>query len=240
MPPLSDQAVVLRHLDYSETSQVLACLTAEHGLRRLIAKGVKRATRQKPSTTIDLLEHGHVVFLAGQHADAGLATLTEWRQIDAHLGLRGRLPAWYAGLYAAEVTLATSEEADPHPPLFAALTDVLRQLAAHAPAMPTIAAYQCALLENAGLWPDFTRCVLCDKAAPPGRAGYYAAGQGGLVCRACAPGVPLRQYLPADLLDALRGRLFTEATAPPAFEVLNQTIAGIIGRPPVTATLVLA
>ncbi len=37
MASVKDVAIVLRRLDYSETSQVLAMLTREHGQQRLIA-----------------------------------------------------------------------------------------------------------------------------------------------------------------------------------------------------------
>ncbi|HPU26100.1 MAG TPA: recombination protein O N-terminal domain-containing protein, partial [Phycisphaerae bacterium] len=81
MPPVKDQAIVLRHLDYSETSQVLACLTREHGSRRFIAKGIKRATKNKAATIIDLLEQGEVVFLVRPQSESELSILTEWRQV---------------------------------------------------------------------------------------------------------------------------------------------------------------
>ena len=63
MAAVKDQAIVLRRLDYSETSQVLVFLTREHGLQRLIAKGIKRSTKKKYATGIDLLERGRLVFL---------------------------------------------------------------------------------------------------------------------------------------------------------------------------------
>jgi DNA repair protein RecO (recombination protein O) len=231
MPPVKDQAIVLRHLDYSETSQVLACLTREHGPLRFIAKGIKRGTKKKAATIIDLLEQGEVVFLVRPQSDTELSILTEWRQSDAHLGLRQNLPAWYAAQYAAEITAAMTQEADPHPELFDALSALLRALAAGTPVLPAILGYQCALLMTVGLWPDLTRCVLCDRPAPGGRAGYYAPVQGGLVCRACHPTVPHSRYLKAADLDALRNRQFEHASATELFEVLNETIGTAVGRP---------
>lgn len=231
MPPVRDQAIVLRHLDYSETSQVLACLTREHGPRRFIAKGIKRGTRHKAATLIDLLEEGEVVFLIRPQSNSELSILTEWQQLDAHLGLRNNLHAWYAALYAAEVTSAMTEEADPHPELFDALRVLLGRLSAEGAVLPAVVSYQCAVLRVAGLWPDLTRCTVCDRPAPPGRAGYYSAIQGGLVCRSCEPKVPDRKYLAAAHLDALRTRRFDEASALLLFELLDETIATAAGRP---------
>lgn len=239
MPPLKDQAIVLRHLDYSETSQVLACLTRLHGPRRLIAKGIKRSTKKgKPSAAIDLLEYGEMVFIDHGHSGEGLAILTEWQQTDAHLGLRDNLRAWYAGQYAAEITSAMTEEADPHPELFDALAGLLQALAAGSPPLISIVSYQCALLIAAGLWPDLDRCVMCNRPAPSGRAGYYAAVQGGLVCRQCEPQLAAKQFVSSVTLDALRSRQFDAATAEQAFAILDATIATAVGRPMSLATAI--
>ena len=97
MPAIKDEAITLRRLDYSETSQVLVFLTREHGCRRLIAKGIKRGTRQRFATGIDLLERGQIMFISKSQSDASLGTLTEWRQLDAYMGLRGDLRRLYSG-----------------------------------------------------------------------------------------------------------------------------------------------
>lgn len=241
MPPEKDEAIVLRHLDFSETSQVIACLTRAHGPRRLIAKGIKRGTgKGKPSSIIDLLERGEVVFIVKTQGDAGLSILTEWRQIDAHLALRRDLRAWYAAQYAAEITAAMTEEADPHPELYDALAGLLSRLGEGGPALMPLAAYQCGLLTSTGFWPDLTRCVSCDRPAPPGRAGYYAAAQGGLICRQCEPQIPGKRFLAADLLGALRERRFNEVQAAAAFPVLDETIANAVGRPMAVARMIEA
>ena len=64
MTAIKDEAIVLRRLDYSETSQVLAFFTRDHGPRRLIAKGVKRSTKKKFATGIDLTKHTQQMTIA--------------------------------------------------------------------------------------------------------------------------------------------------------------------------------
>ena len=205
MPPIRDQAIVLKHLDYSETSQVLAMLTREHGALRLIAKGVRRSTKTRFAVGIDLLERGELLY-APARGD-GLGTLTEWRQVDAHLGLRNSLPAWYAAQYAAEATACMTEADDPAPVLFDALAAALAALSRGGAPLQALIEYQRALLAGAGLQPDLSRCVMCDRPAPPNRAGYFSAVHGGLVCTG----------------DATH--------APAVFEVLDYAIAAAGGRP---------
>lgn len=235
MAAIKDQAIVLRRLDYSETSQVLAFLTREHGPRRLIAKGIKRGTKKRFATGIDLLERGHVLFTARGQGEHSLGVLTEWVQVDAYLGLRQGLHPWYAAQYVAEITAAMTEEADPHPELFDDLVSCLEALAAASGVLPVVAGYQRSLLTAAGLWPDLSRCVLCDRPAPTGRAAYYSVGQGGLVCRRCEPDAAGRLLLDVATLAALRAGEFDAHTARKAFDTLNTTIVHAMGRPTAAA-----
>jgi DNA repair protein RecO (recombination protein O) len=251
MPAIKDEAITLRRLDYSETSQVLMFLTREHGSRKLIAKGIKRGTKKQFATGIDLLERGQVMLIAKSQSDASLGVLTEWRQLDAYLGLRGDLRRLYGGQYAAEITAAMVEEADPDAELYDALRGLLeglardqlagvgQGLASQPKPLPLLVSYQCALLRSAGVWPDLSRCIICGKAAPPGRAGYLAPHEGGLACRDCEPGLIEKRKVSGLTLDALRTAQFTTETAREAFDLLNYTITHIIGRPPTLARYVL-
>ncbi len=231
MAPIKDEAIVLRRLEYSETSQVLVFFARAHGRQRLIAKGIKRGTKKKFAVGIDLLERGGLVFLPCMRKAQGLGTLTEWRQSEAYLGLRGDLPRLYAGQYAAEITAAMTEDGDPHPPLFDALVDMLDALQHTDTPEPLLIGYQQTLLRETGLWPDLTRCVICNRPAPEQRAGYFSAHQGGLVCRHCLPRVPENRLVPAAVLTALRENRYPAQTAHEAFTLLDYTIAQTIGHP---------
>lgn len=232
MPAMKDQAVALRRLDYSETSQVLLFLTREHGARRLMAKGIKRGTKHKFATGIDLLEYGELAFATRNSGDGGLGLLTEWRQINLFLGLRGDLQRLYTAQYAAEVTAGMVEEADPHPVLFDALVRFLEDLTAGSSPLPLLVRYQATLLREVGLWPDLTRCVLCDRPAPAGRAGFFSAHQGGLICRECVNRVAEKRKINGIALDALRTNVNGPEIAPETFELLDYTIAHTLGRRP--------
>lgn len=237
MPSIKDEAIVLRRLDYSETSQVLVFLTRAHGPQRLIAKGIKRGTKQKFATGIDLLERGDLVFIPSRHGSLG--TLTEWRQAEPYLGLRNDLQRLYAGQYAAEVTVGMTEEADPHPELFDGLADLLERLGTGEDPLVCLVEYQMILLRAVGLRPDLNRCVLCDKPAPAERAGYLAPHEGGLICRDCEPGVAEKRKVGSSTLIALRNNAYTPSVAPAVFELLNYIISHAIGKPPTLARFIL-
>ena len=128
MALISDRAIVLRRLDYSETSQILALFTREHGQVRVIAKGIKRSTRLRFAVGIDLLELGQVVWSARVDRPQNLAILTEWKQVDAFVGLRERLERLYAAQYAAEITAELTIDQDPHATLFDDMQLFLQEL----------------------------------------------------------------------------------------------------------------
>ncbi len=212
MALVKDAALVLRRLDYSETSQVLAILTRNHGPQRLIAKGVKRATKKGGGHAIDLLELGEVVFSLRPDKDGTLAVLTEWHQQETFPHLRLDLPRCYAAQYAADVTAQLTEAHDPHPGLFDGLSALLLALADQTPPLALVQ-YLWLLLREIGLRPDLNHCVNCHQ--PVGGPGplYFSSREGGAVCRDCEPSViEKRRITPAAV------RLLNNATAAPFAE----------------------
>ena len=129
MAIIKDDAVILRRLDYSETSQVLAVFTRMHGKVRLIAKGIKRSTKDKFAAGLDLLDIGHLTFSARNVRQEALATLTEWVQSQAGAALRDALDRLLAAQYAAFVAAELTEDWDPHPELYDGICNAIRALA---------------------------------------------------------------------------------------------------------------
>lgn len=160
MPRFRDQAVCLRLIDWSETSQVVALFTREHGKLRGLAKGAKRMSPgaiQRFSGGIELLTRGEV--LATTKPTTELAAITEWDLQAPHHHLRTNLHAHSTALYAADLTHAMLADHDPHPDLFDALAVLLAELAdldetARATAL---ARYQWRLMADTGFGPTIDR-----------------------------------------------------------------------------------
>ncbi len=124
-----------------------------------------------------------------------------------------------------------TEEADPHPALFDALAALLAALSKGGDPVPSLVGYQLVLLEQAGLWPDLTRCVVCDRPAPPGRAAFFSAHQGGLVCRICQRNSRVPQGVGRGPGRSCAGASAMRTPPAPPSILLDYTIAHIIGRP---------
>jgi DNA repair protein RecO (recombination protein O) len=239
MALLKDSAIVLRRLDYSETSQVLVLFGREHGQVRLIAKGIKRGSKKAFATGIDLLEMGSIVFVRAD-GRSGLGTLTEWRQAEAFLGLRSEIRRLYAGQYAAEITGQLTEEGDPHPELFDAMATLLRALAGGDDCVAAVVRFQMGLLTSIGLMPDFQGCAVCHREGRPRELHYFSAGHGGLICRDCEPGVIEKRRVPPGVAAALAAGTVPPPLAPATFDLLNYANSYAMGRPSKLAPYVIA
>ena len=233
MSLFKDEAITLRRLDYSETSQVLAVLCREHGAQRLIAKGIKRGTKTRVAVGVDLLEWGHVVFSRRPESVSDMSIMTEWRQIDAFVHLRRDLPRLYCAQYAAEAAAQLTEVGDPHPALFDALRRLFESMIDSA-SLARLVGFLKNLLREIGLAPQFRQCVACRRAIDPATAVYFTSRGGGVVCRDCEPALFEKFRVAPHALAALA----SGAGEPPgdpraawaAFEVLDYHLCETLGR----------
>jgi len=232
---VKDMAIVLRRLDYSETSQVLAVFTREHGQVRLIAKGVKRSTKTRVATGIDLLELGQAVFSLRSGKEDNLATLTEWRQEDGFAHLRRDLARCYAAQYAAEITSQLTEVHDPHVRLFDALHQFLLALALE-DAVVALVGYLWLLLREIGLRPDVARCANCGRPVEDRGLLYFSSREGGAICRDCEPAMVEKRRIPPPVARALAQETFGDKSiAVQAFDLLDYHFTELLSHPPRTS-----
>jgi DNA repair protein RecO (recombination protein O) len=240
MALISDQGVVLRRLDYSETSQVLAIFTREHGLVRAIAKGIKRSTRTRFAAAIDLLDVGDVVVSARSTGQQALATLTEWKQRRPLVALRESLPRLYGAQYAAEVTVGLTADWDPHRKLYEAVVRLLEELCGTDNALPALVSFLNVLLDEVGSTPELGACVGCRKTLRPETGVSFSSFEGGLLCRDCEPAYVEKRGVAPDVLALLQGgQPRGPGTYAQAFGLLNYHLSHLMGRAPALADKVL-
>ncbi|MCA9286449.1 MAG: DNA repair protein RecO [Phycisphaerales bacterium] len=183
MPTIVDDAVCVRHWDFSETSQTVSLFCREHGLLRGLAKGAKRE-RGRFSGGIDLLTRGQVVALVKSGRE--LATLTDWDLQQTFRWLRERLDANRAAFHMAELVLRLITDADPHPNVFDGLVAALESLATPGAEMATVLRFEWLVLGDTGYRPRL--------AVPPesGATLVFSPVEGGIVDDPSAPGWRVR------------------------------------------------
>src|SRR5580698_4187353 len=119
-------ALVLRVVEFSETSSVVTLFTREMGKIHALAKGARRPKGPFESA-LDLLGLCRIVFL---RKSPGVLDLLTEAKLQRRFRPRDRdLSSLYAGYYVAEILTELTDDYDPSPELFDAAVDTLQGLA---------------------------------------------------------------------------------------------------------------
>lgn len=238
MPAEKATALVLRVIDFSESSCVVTLFTREFGKIGALAKGGRRP-KGPFEAALDLLAICRVVFLR-KSSDA-LDLLTE-AKLERRFRPPGRsLAALYAGYYVAELVNALTDQYDPHPELFDLCGHTLESLSQGQPTTSTILRFELSTLRLLGHQPALRHCAECGARVTSDSKLAFGMLHGGVLCASCRVGKRPVVLLSADawrLLDAA-GRDGEGTNVAPlpqsgygeARAVMNQYLAHLVGRP---------
>jgi DNA repair protein RecO (recombination protein O) len=151
VPSVTDEAICIRHWDFSETSQTVSLLCRELGILRGLAKGAKRAGGRF-SGGIDLLTRGQVVAITKSGRE--LATLTDWTLMRSYRALRQDLEANRSAYYLADLVGRLFAPSDPHPKLYDALVTSLEALETPGTSPAVVLRFQWIALVESGQQPQ--------------------------------------------------------------------------------------
>ncbi|MFO0871630.1 MAG: DNA repair protein RecO [Pirellulales bacterium] len=178
-------AIVLRVIEFSETSCVVMLFTRDFGKISALAKGARRP-KSPFEAALDLLAVCRVVFLR-KSSDA-LDLLTEARLERRFRAASRDLARLYAGFYVVELLREMTDQHDPHPELFDAAIAALERLDDSADVSVTLLEFEFAALRLLGHLPTLHECAGCGQ--PLSAAGRVAFGflAGGVLCPQCRAG----------------------------------------------------
>ena len=185
-----DEAICIRAVDYSETSQIVTFFTRANGKIGAIAKGSKRP-KSAFDGAIEVFSHGSIVFSDVNREK--LATLTEFEQQLAFTSLSTNLFAFNCCLFAAELTDKMTEDYDPHPELFDSLLQLLQNVSERGDALALLILFQLSLLREVGLGPVISACANCKRkyeVQDTRYEVYFSSAANGLICRDCEGSFP--------------------------------------------------
>jgi DNA repair protein RecO (recombination protein O) len=196
-------AIVIRVIDFSESSCVVTLFTRDFGKVTGLAKGARRPKGPFESA-LDLLSVVRIVFLR-KSSDA-LDLLTE-AKLEQRFRAAGRdLARLYGGYYVAELLLDLTHDDDPHPELFDAAVAALRDLDGSAHVPTTLLRFELAALKLLGHRPSLDACAACGEPVPPQPRVPFGLIAGGVLCPRCREG----KRLVVSLSQAARGVLERE------------------------------
>ena len=177
MTSTEDEAICIRHWDFSETSQTVGLFSRTHGLIRAIAKGSRRE-RGGFSGGVDLLSRATTTTVIKPGTD--LATLTDWSLLENFPNIRKEMRANKIAYFAADLVGRLFEAHDPHPNMYAAFVHLLRYIGSggESPKANSEANDELRLL-------DFQWVALCEAGFQP-------------ILGACQTGIDVVHFDPRD------------------------------------------
>jgi DNA repair protein RecO (recombination protein O) len=167
------EAVVVRSVDYSQTSRIVTFVTPRRGRVACLVKGARRPG-SAAAAALDTFNRAEIGLVWKD--TRSVQTLTDCAVIDAYPAIKTDLDKSVCGAVALEVALKTAHENEPSEALFAALVQGLEGLAAWA-GSPEL--YACRsllrLLAAAGFAPVLHRCCHMGRAIE-GACGFSLDG----------------------------------------------------------------
>ncbi|MGI6401826.1 MAG: DNA repair protein RecO [Thermoguttaceae bacterium] len=181
-------AIVLRTVDFSESSLVLTLYTRDFGKVRGLAKGARRL-KNPFETSLDFLASIKLTFIR-KNTDA-LDLCTESKLARRFRPNERNLRGLYAAYYVAELLDHMTEDYDPDPGLFRLADLTLESLETRGRVGSLVFAFEAGLLDLFGVFPSTRRCVECGEPLPLDRVLnlerpiWFENDMGGVVCRNC-------------------------------------------------------
>ena len=179
MPTLKDSAVVLRLVDWSESSQIAVVLTREHGKIRAVAKGVRKTASRKAGH-LELFMRSRLLLARGRNLDI----ITQAELIEPYMALRDDLWRVTYACYAAEMLDQFTPDEEAHIELYDLLNDALGWIGEEEDLDRLMRWYELCLLDQVGFRPQLYDCVRCHESLLPER-NYFSIVEGGVVCPRC-------------------------------------------------------
>ncbi len=178
--PLSSDAVVLRSINYSDTSLIVRLFTEQFGKVSVIAKGARRPKQ----SVAGLLQPPNHIAIWYQHKEGrDIQTLIKSEFVERYAGLTADLARSAAALLMVEILDRAVHDSDPHPILFRLITAALRELNQITGDVAVLLNfYQLHLARQLGFAPRLSACGQCGQ--PMNKASLDMT-TGSLLCARC-------------------------------------------------------
>ena len=233
-------AIVLRVIDFSETSVIVTLFTEQFGKITALAKGARRPKGPFESA-LDLLALVRIVFL--HKSSEGLDLLTEAKLERRFRGAQHGLAPLYAGYYVAELLGEMTDRGDPHPELFKAANETLWALDHGVSASLSVLKLELTALQELGHMPSLVECVSCGAAVEQTPRVAFGLVVGGVLCGKCRAGQRQVASVSAAALNLLKqlsettSENWQEVLLPPKVAgelrgVISSYLAHLLGHKP--------
>ena len=258
MPPLNDDAIVLRTVDFSETSMIVTFFARNSGKIACIAKGARRL-RNPFDSALDPMNQCKILVYPKSGDALDLVTeakLTERFRVSS-------LVTMYAGFHVMELLDAFTIRNEPITKLYDLAAGTLNELVRRDEKIPTgaklksppeiisrvLLRFEFRAMSLLGYEPMLAECMECGSSKTENSAGRvsFAMLDGGVLCPKCRPGHRQVASVSLPALNVMRqlasenALLWQRLKLEPKVlgeirGVWNHTLANRLERPPSTLT----
>ena len=198
------EAIVLKKLNFRDTSRIVTLLSKEYGRLSVLAKGA-RDPKSKFGPVLDTFNHLQVVLYKKEGRDLHL--LSQCDLLSRFDGLTRDLNRVAHALSVLDMVNAVSEYGEERTPLFEPLLETLRGIHKGGDLSGMILFFQTRLLCLLGFQPDLTRCAACRtviEGVSGTNNGVFRLTGDGILCRRCGSGTMHWMEAGSDTIDLLR------------------------------------
>ncbi|QDU97065.1 DNA repair protein RecO [Lignipirellula cremea] len=175
-------AIVVRLIEFSESSLVTTLFTRDFGKISGLAKGARRP-KSAFEGALDLLAVIRIVFL--HKSSDVLDLLTEAKLDRSFRAARRDLKRLHAGYYVAELLNELTDAGDPHPELFDAADEALREIDGDGEVNRVVFRFELTALDLLGHLPALHECAGCGEELETRERYPFGQLSGGLLCPTC-------------------------------------------------------
>jgi DNA repair protein RecO (recombination protein O) len=238
------EAIVIRMVEFSETSLIVTLFSRHFGRISAIAKGARRP-KGPFEGALDLLGVCHIEVL--RKANDSLDILTEAKLARRFRGAQKSLDRLYCGYYIAEMLARWTDDDDPHEDLYDLALEAISRIDGSDDHLMAVTHFEVRAMRLLGNAPATRQCVACGGEVDRGRARVaFGHEVGGVLCEACRGrhrGVAMVQESVLAWLDRLielekpPEERFSNADYRPLRALLNRYITVSLGSRPRTQSM---
>lgn len=195
------EAIVLKAIDFSESSSIVTFFTPDRGRLTCMAKGVKRPKSQLAGL-LDTFNRVELVYLWKESRSVQL--MTDGTLLDRYAGIKENLDKSIYGAFLVEMMHRIAHENEPSHDLFDVYVDGMTRLNDWSGDVCIHVCWQIyRLLTVAGFSPTLRECCQCGKAMSKDAGFSY---DGGVTCPACSADARMDRGTYQTLLAIGKGR----------------------------------
>jgi DNA repair protein RecO (recombination protein O) len=174
-------AINLRSYPFKEADKILVLMTREEGIKRVVAKGLRKP-KSRIGGRLEPLRENTVMLAKGRSMDV----VTQVESLRAFSGPQQDFDLLAAAMSAAELLIAFCEDDDPNPEAYDLYVELLSQLKPGADGTVLLTAFELQLLDVMGYRPELEVCLSCDRVfEEPSDVYGLNIDAGGAICTHC-------------------------------------------------------